>query len=107
MTGIKNHTLWESSEVNMDEFYDILSIVENEVLNACANFPPFHSAHEGYAIILEEVDELWAEIKNNKAPNSLTRQLKEAKQVAAMAIRFMLDIKLDNYRNDNENRNGE
>lgn len=93
--------------LNYERLYDILAIVESEVRTAVELFPPFHSAHEGYAVILEEMDELWEEIKNNKSPESLKRQRKEAKQVAAMAIRFLLDIDLDNYRNEIENHNGE
>ena len=29
-------------------------------------FPKFHSNHEGYAVIKEEMDELWDEIKKEK-----------------------------------------
>ena len=29
-------------------------------LNRALKWPPFNSAHEGYAILAEEVDELWA-----------------------------------------------
>lgn len=48
----------------------------------------FHSTHEGFAILKEEVDELWDEVKKN---GSTARLRAEAKQVAAMAIRFMID----------------
>jgi len=47
------------------------------------------SNHEGYAVILEELDELWDEIKKQHPNNELIR--KEAIQVAAMAVRFILD----------------
>ena len=43
--------------------------------------------HEGYAIIKEELDELWEEIKSkNRTPTNLYI---EAMQVAAMGVRFM------------------
>lgn len=71
---------------------DIFKEVDGEVMFAIAHFPDFNSAHEGYAILKEEVDELWDEIKDNKAEGSNERQRKEAIQVAAMAIRFVLDI---------------
>jgi hypothetical protein len=51
---------------------------------------PMASAHEGYAVILEELDELWDEVKK-QYPNK-GRQLEEAIQVAAMAARFMIDV---------------
>jgi hypothetical protein len=46
--------------------------------------------HEGYAVILEELDELWAEIKR-QAPDR-ARMKKEAIHVAAMGARFVLDL---------------
>lgn len=61
-----------------------------ELSVACAEFPVFNSAHEGYAVIKEELDELWDEIKDKNSTKTL--QYHEAKQVAAMAIRFMLDL---------------
>jgi hypothetical protein len=55
--------------------------------------PPFNSRHEGYAILLEELDELWDIIKINhaKKPECRDDMKKEAIQVAAMAIRFIED----------------
>lgn len=70
---------------------DAIEDVIDELRMAMAKFPPFNSAHEGYAILLEEVDELWDEVKNNKHDDG-ARQRKEAIQVAAMAVRFVLDI---------------
>lgn len=61
-----------------------------EVDRACGKFPAFHSAHEGYAVILEELDELWMECKSN--PPDVAQMREEAIQVAAMAMRFVLDL---------------
>lgn len=52
----------------------------------------FNSAHEGYAVILEELDELWDEVKEKATHRSKVAMRMEAKQVAAMAIRFIVDI---------------
>lgn len=43
------------------------------------------SLHEGYAILKEEVDELWDEIKANRTGKSVRG---EALQVAAVALRI-------------------
>ena len=66
--------------------------VLDELKRASAHFPPFNSAHEGYAVIHEELDELWDDVKNNKHPEARGLQRKEAIQVAAMAMRFVIDI---------------
>lgn len=69
-----------------------------EVINECAaelgramrKHPPIRGPHEGYAVILEEMDELWAEIKRQATNPEALR--KEAVQVAAMAMRFLVDV---------------
>lgn len=54
---------------------------------------PFRSAHEGYAVILEELDELWDIIKGVKSFTDRPSELKkEATQVAAMALRFLVNL---------------
>lgn len=67
---------------------DIAGEVLNELRKATDKFPPIHSAHEGYAVILEELDEAWDAIKANNP----THTRKEMIQVAAMAIRFIHDL---------------
>lgn len=65
-----------------------LTEVVAELAFARANFNPHNSAHEGYAVLLEEVDELWTEVKVNQKRRDPAKMRKEAIQVAAMAIRF-------------------
>lgn len=65
---------------------DIANEVLAELARANAKFPPFSSSHEGYAVILEELDELWDNIKTNAL---WTNQRKEAIQVAAMVIKYV------------------
>ena len=46
---------------------------------------PFHSQHEAYVILLEEVDEYWREVKRQmRLPGRLREELI---QIAAVAIR--------------------
>lgn len=61
-----------------------------ELVKARAAHIPMTSIHEGYAVILEELDELWDEIKV-KHPDGI-RIRKEAVQVAAMALRFLIEV---------------
>lgn len=72
--------------------YNAILEVENELRNATRKFGAFASPHEGYAIIKEELDELWEEIKKQHDDRTKERMREEAKQVAAMALRFMIDL---------------
>lgn len=72
-----------------DAMQKILQEVLDELDDACKKFPPFNSAHEGFAVLQEEVDELWQEVKHG----TKVREREEAIQVAAMALRFLLDIR--------------
>ncbi len=67
-----------------------IELVLSELDNALDKFPMFNSSHEGYAVLKEEVDELWDEIKNNKYPMSSMNQKKEAMQIGAVAIKFLM-----------------
>lgn len=68
-----------------------MSLIEQELRSALTKFPGhFRNSHEGYAVLLEEVDELWDEIKDNKREGSIERQCNEAVQVGAMAAKFIL-----------------
>ncbi len=63
----------------------------NEFNGATHKFGDFSSAHEGYAVLLEEVDELWEEIKKKDRLNTPNKMKKEAIQVTAMGLRFIID----------------
>lgn len=65
-----------------------------EIKKAESKFSEYNSPHEGYAIIAEELDELWDEVKE-KDQHQL-RMYNEAIQVACTAIRFCKMIK-NNY----------
>ena len=62
----------------------------SELVRASKLHREFTSAHEGYAVILEELDELWDEVK--KREPDIEKMRHEAIQVAAMAMRFVLNV---------------
>ena len=70
----------------------VISAVKKEFLRAITKFGSFHNAHEGYAVLLEEVDELWENVKLNQKNTLRSRLIREeAIQVAAMSIRIIID----------------
>lgn len=68
-----------------------LHCVLAEYESAVKKYPEFNSAHEGFAVLWEEVDELWDEVKKKPSDVSLRQMREEAIQVAAMALRFIED----------------
>lgn len=69
----------------------VLAEVRGELLEAMRRFPGFHSPHEGWAVIYEELDELWDHVRANEGREADARY--EAIQVAAMAVRYVIDCK--------------
>ena len=65
---------------------------EVERARAVLGFGHMASAHEGYAIILEELDELWEEVKGHRTPLNIRAMRGEAVQVAAMALAFIVEV---------------
>lgn len=70
----------------------VLNEVSREIQQAQRKYPTFNTAHEGYAVLLEEVDELWEHVKVKQGLRLTHEMRKEAIQIAAMAVRFVLDI---------------
>lgn len=66
--------------------------VKAELAAAQARYPAFNSAHEGFAILLEEVEELKAHVWLKQGMRLTHEMRREAIQVAAMALRFVADI---------------
>lgn len=64
----------------------------DEAKRAAARFPPFSSAHEAFMVLYEEVDELWEEVRKNPTKGEPRRIRFEAMQVAAMALRMMVEV---------------
>lgn len=80
------------TSIDVEKSANLSEEVYEEFLKASSKFPAFASEHEGYAILLEEVDELWEAVKlNQKRPERHNLCRKECIQVAAMALRFLYD----------------
>jgi hypothetical protein len=62
----------------------------DELWRAINKFGPMASPHEGWAVIHEEMDELWTHVKENTGRSDAART--EAIQIAAMALRYVADL---------------
>lgn len=81
--------------INADRYLetkDLALLVNEELARAREHHAPMNSAHEGYAVILEELDELWDEVKRRSNKRDPLKMRQEAIQVAAMAMRFVYDV---------------
>lgn len=87
--------LWKASYAQAAEE------IAAEAFQAREKFAPFNSSHEGYAVIAEELDELWDDVKRNDIPHSI----EEAVQVGAMALRYIADMRTK-LAMDNATRGG-
>lgn len=68
--------------------------VGDEVRRASLKHRPMNSSHEAYAVILEELDEFWDEVKLKTEERSNANLRLELIQTAAMCIRAIHDLKL-------------
>lgn len=78
------------AETRLCAIDSVLGEVREEAIRAMSQHRPMISPHDGYAVIQEEVDELWDEIKGNRGRESSARD--EALQVAAMGVRYVVDL---------------
>ncbi|MCK4976151.1 MAG: hypothetical protein KAS36_04395 [Anaerolineales bacterium] len=74
------------------EVVDELKMLKAKVDDPNHPFANLHSPHHGYALLLEEMDELWEEIRKKNEFRDLEAMREEAMQIAALAIRFMVDL---------------
>ncbi|HUV46153.1 MAG TPA: hypothetical protein VMW45_03690 [Dehalococcoidia bacterium] len=78
--------------MNKLECQHIANEIADEAISASSEYPPFHSPHEGIAIILEEFEELKIEVFKKQASYNMRLMRKEAVQLGAMALRFIYDL---------------
>jgi NTP pyrophosphatase (non-canonical NTP hydrolase) len=75
----------------------ILADVRSELDRAMSLHGPQRSAHESYAVLLEEVDEFWDEVKKKRENRDEIAMRKELIQIAAMACRAINDLRLPGW----------
>jgi len=68
--------------------------VKGELANARKKHGSYTSAHEAYAVLLEEVDEFWEEVRFKRQHRDPARMLRELVQIATVAERAAYDLKL-------------
>jgi hypothetical protein len=71
---------------------EVMTAIENELRRAVDLHGGMRSCHEGYAVILEEVDELWEHVRLKEKLRKKSEMRTEAIQIAAMAARFVVDL---------------
>lgn len=65
--------------------------VATEILRARSLHKPINSTHEGYSVLLEEVEEFWEEVRKKRKDRDRSKMLDELVQVGAMAQRIAED----------------
>jgi vacuolar-type H+-ATPase catalytic subunit A/Vma1 len=73
----------------MNTFAELQS---REIEAARAKHNPINSAHEGYSVILEELDEFWEEVRKKRSLRDKKKMVSELVQIAAMAQRTAEDV---------------
>lgn len=76
----------------MKTYEEIISEVAFEIDTSRNKHKPFNSSHEGYAVLLEELDEVWEEIKKSKHYILSNEAKQELIQVAAVAMRMINEL---------------
>ena len=74
---------------------NLLGEVELELSDAMKKHKRLNSVHEAYAIILEELDEFWEQVKLRRHARNTVAMKIELRQIAAMAVRTIVDCGLD------------
>ena len=71
---------------------ELLNEIAIEVSRAESLHAPINSVHEGYSVILEELDEFWEQVRLKRADRNPERMRRELIETAAMCIRTIRDV---------------
>ena len=75
---------------NIGKINQIATEIADEVARAEAKHAPMNSPHEGWSVIFEELEELREHVRGDTGRSAEAR--KEAIQVAAMGLRYALNL---------------
>lgn len=78
----------------MDRVDNILKDVKKELKRATRIHGEFNSIHEAYAVILEELEEFWDEVRKRKEQRSRNAIREELIQIAAASCKAILSLKI-------------
>ncbi len=73
-----------------DRIKEAFTQLEGEISRALLKHKAMNSPHEGWAVIKEELDELWEHVRADTGNGAEARA--EALQIAAMGIRYAIDV---------------
>jgi hypothetical protein len=84
----------EKTTMTLQTAYDrrvqILALIDTELEKAVTRHDPMNSPHEGWAVIREELDELWEHVRGDTGRGE--EAMKECIQIATMALRYIFDL---------------
>ena len=75
-----------------DPLIGILQEIGNEVVRAESLHAPLHSHHEAYAVIWEELEEYWREVRKRSERRDPAAMRKELIHTAAVCVRTLGDV---------------
>jgi hypothetical protein len=71
---------------------DIFEEVCDQMARDARRYGTFHSDHEAYAVALEELDEVWEQVKRREADRDRGFLRHELIQVAAVCLRWATQL---------------
>jgi acetyl/propionyl-CoA carboxylase alpha subunit len=87
----------EEDPIFEKNFNKLMNIIDEEVtyefFHALENHPPYPTYHHGFAVIKEELDELWEEVRKKNWDKAAMR--KEVIHVVTTGLRFYFDLLCD------------
>lgn len=82
----------EAERAGSDPLNQAAILAVAEARQSAAKWPAYNSAHEGFGVLLEEVDELKAHVWARQPKRDLAAMRAEAQQIAAVALRFAAEV---------------
>jgi hypothetical protein len=80
------------SDHHTTQMMKLFAAAATECAKAIEVHGEFHSAHEAYGVLLEEVEEFWVEVCLKRKDRSPQRMQDELIQIAAVAIKAAMTL---------------